>query len=209
MSDVNESSHYNDSHDSHDSSDAVRLIIDGAAKMILDSGETYRVLSFWNNQFLEELATILATKNVWCIIASGFKWTYHDLLALIDLIAHYNVELLSLYNGDFTGDFSGHISEQNLTALADLLACTNIKSLGLGNCTGIINVSPFGRMHTLDLSGCKSIVDVSSLSLVQNLDLSGCTGIVDVSALAAVHTLNLTGCTGITVFDFVSFSRQS
>ena len=46
------------------------------------------------------------------------------------------------------------------------------------------------RQISLNLSGCSGVIDVSALGNVHTLDLSWCSGVTDVSALGNVHTLN-------------------
>jgi hypothetical protein len=67
-------------------------------------------------------------------------------------------------------------------------------SVNVSRCSGIVDVSALGGVHTLDLHGCWGVLDVSALGHVHDLDLNSCDNLVDVSALGGVHTLNISHC---------------
>jgi hypothetical protein len=74
----------------------------------------------------------------------------------------------------------------------------NLKSLEIGTCDNLTDVSCFGHIPKLKLSSCINVTDVSALGNCSDLDLSYGRGITDVSALGNVRKLCLYGCANIT-----------
>lgn len=98
---------------------------------------------------------------------------------------------------------------RDISPLAEIVS---LEKLTLLDCTGIVDVSALGELPSLrylNLTGCTGIKDVVVLARIKSLNslyLKGCTGITNVSMLSAIPHLDLRECTSIRDFSYVPYS---